>query len=391
MPGRAQVRLVMPVGGSYSIKDPTPEALTEMQQLASLSKRSLQAEELPALTFDRVNPKDTDYIFPLFRALSADLIAGYFLDFREKGVLEAAAPLLQGQTVYTNHRFWDVERWIGVVNLAEWDAKGERTSGIPGINTELKIDWVVAPRIARGLLMKPPAIHSVSATVIFEWQASHPDLLEKRIFWQNLGEEIDGEIVRIIVTKILEFWELSLVFQGADRWAKQMPGDDEYDDEELIARSHQRLAKPPNSISTKEKTTVKLTNQRKQALGITQEGEDFSDEIVLSAVDSLTTRIASANAIIEASRANVLRLATLVEGNEQGQLPDVIQKMIAGADPAQLPGLETLYAEKAEKKVTKTCQQCGSTDIQNRSSVENPETVSAEQSATRVLDTSRIF
>jgi hypothetical protein len=107
-----------------------------------------------------------------------------------------------------------------VSNVA-WDETGDQFGGVPGINAEYKIDALMNPRIARGLLMDPPAIHSTSMTVLFEFEFSHPDLVEQGRFWQLLGDEVEGSIVRLIVTKIQEYWEASLVFPGADRFAKR--------------------------------------------------------------------------------------------------------------------------------------------------------------------------
>ncbi len=130
---------------------------------------------------------------------------------------------------------------------------------------------------------------------------------------------------------------------------------------------------------------MKLTETRKTALGITHQGEDVPDDMVLTAVDSLAARVANATAIVDAERAEVLRLATLAEGDKDGKLASVLQDMIAKADASQLPGFKTLYAGKAAAKYTRTCQKCGSTEIQERSSVEAPAT--ATQQA-KVVDTS---
>ena len=65
--------------------------------------------------FDSVQalkPVESDYIYPVFRALSASVIPGYWLDYSRPGVLEESASMLQGQTVYKNHDFMDVEQWV---------------------------------------------------------------------------------------------------------------------------------------------------------------------------------------------------------------------------------------------------------------------------------------
>jgi hypothetical protein len=415
---RGRIRLEMAFGDSLAVTQPVSVGPLTDDQIAKLTaklaaKESLSPEDFAdtGLTFDKVNPVDADFIYPQFRALSATVIPGYFLDFTKDGVLKAAVDLLKGQTVYTNHCYWRVENWIGAVNQSTWDAKGDKVGGVPGINVELKIDWKMNPKIARGLLMKPPAIHSVSATIGFEWDASHPDLLEQGIFFRNLGQDIDGDIVRIVVTKIEGCHEMSLVYQGANPESNEhLPwGDeDENGDEEMSAGDPENLIsfvktssalpdgratarKPKGSqsqtaddadLEDKEKTKVKLTPEQKKALGLeAQTGDEFEDSVVLTAVDSLTTRVASAETkstsaqtIIDAERVEIVRLATISEGvigdDKQVKLPDVLAEMIAKADASQLPGLKALYGQRVDAKFQPKCATCGSTEVSRRSSVE---------------------
>lgn len=395
----ASVRMRLPFARTYSIQQPKPEVVAQMASLAQKRKerKELQGAEDPTPDdFSEVDPQEADYIYPLFRALSAEIVGGYWLDFSEPNVVKDAAPLLYGQTIYTNHRFYDVERWIGAVNASVWDAKGERTEGVPGINVELKIDWKVAPRIARGLLMKPPAIHSVSATLEFEWRASHPELLEKRIFWSSLGEEIDGEIVRIIVTKILSFWELSLVFQGADRRAKQLSaGDDEQEslDRQLADPHHEK----PKLIPIKKEHTVKLTAEQKKILGLeAHTEEDVADAIVVGAGQKLSQALSSAvterDELLGAARAECLRVATLAvgvkkDGATEATLPEAIANIINNASAKDLKGLTAMYTEQANAHFVSTCKHCGSHEIaEGRSSLEDAPV--AGEKPSQVIDTS---
>lgn len=366
----------------------TPAAVLAMslseESLTALQKVSLQeGERLSHL------PQDSDFIYALFRALSAATIPGYWVDFSKPGVLEKATPLFQGQTIYKNHgesvglwgsRQFDVEKYLGSVSQAVWDAKGDKVGGVPGVNVEMKIDAFANPRIARGLLMKPPAIHSCSETVMFDFDYSHPELVEQDRFWRMLGEEVDGAIVRFIVTEIVSLHELSLVFQGADQIAKQIPEDSETDEDGYSdpARGTKfgapTLATSGRIADKKEKHTVKLTAEQKTALGITHEGEDVPDAEVISMATSLAQRATSADAIVSAQRVEVLRLATLAEGVGEGdtrKLPEVTQSLINGAAPSQLPDLITMYQEKAAKAFPVTCQKCGSTQLAGRSSVED--------------------
>jgi hypothetical protein len=314
-------------------------------------------------TLDELKPKETDYIFPLFRALSATTVEGYWLDYSKPGVLQAAVPLLQNQTVYADHVYWHVADWVGVVQESTWDAKGEQSGGTPGINAKLKIDWKKNPWIARGLMMTPPAIHSVSVTVLFEYDFSHPELVEQGRFWDLLGEEVEGQIVRLIVTKILGFWELSLVFQGADTQAKRLE-EGEQETEMTAAR------RGPTTI--KESTTVKLTAELKKMLGLTEhQGDDVAEATVLQAVPALAARAEAGDRVVTSQRTECLRVAKLaIVGAGEGDLPKALENQIKSASGEDLEGLITFYTQQAEQKFPQACQKCGAKQVQGRSSVE---------------------
>jgi hypothetical protein len=392
---QGQVNFSVQFGSDYSVKEPSAEVIAAMAARASLQVGAEGGVVAPA-AFDQIQPKDSDYIFPLFRALSATLLEGVWLDFSAEGVLKAAVPLYLGQTVYTNHgrskMFWgrefDVNDWVGAISNAFWDEKGEQSGGVSGVNVEMKIDWTMNVKLARGLLMKPPAIHSTSSTIVFAWDASHKELLEQRRFFDLLGEEVDGQIVRIIVTKVMAIYEQSLVFQGQDGIAKQLPSDDEV--EEMMrhmgatAADHRQRIGQPSAVaglnSKKETNIVKLTARQKEALGLTAHtAEDMEEALVLSAVESvtasLTARATAADTIVAASRAEVLRLATLAEGTGEGdarKLSEAVASLISGAEASQLPGLITLYQEKAAKAFPLKCEH-GHPAATSRSSVESNE------------------
>jgi hypothetical protein len=296
-------------------------------------------------------PREGDYVYPVFRALSAAVIPGYWLDYSRPGVLEASTQMLNGQTVYKNHAFRDVEQWLGAVNSATWDAEGAQTGGVPGINVELKLDWRMNPRIARGLLMRPPAIHSASVTVLFEYVYSHQDLADQKRFWDLLGEEVDGEVVRLIVTKILGHWEISLVFQGADQLAKQMSAE-------------QVMNEPEKEM------TLKLAPELLARLGIENgEYDSVSAEEMFLAVNRLATAADEGRAMAESLRSETLRLARLSEGVD-GSLAEPIEELFKTANVKQLATMKRLYEERVAKRFPHTCQSCGEASSTVRSSVE---------------------
>jgi hypothetical protein len=155
---------------------------------------------------------DERYIYPRFRALSKIIVPGYWLNFTIGDVLKNSTAMLAKQTVYPNHNR-DINLWLGVVAKAEWNESGEPQ----GIDVTLMIDKIENPKVAQGLIMNPPAIHSGSVGFNYKWQRSHPDL---EYFWDKLGASIDGRMVTIDITEITGYDEFSLVYQGGDPNAK---------------------------------------------------------------------------------------------------------------------------------------------------------------------------
>lgn len=212
--------------------------------------------------------EDEQYIYPSFRALSKIVIPGYFLNFGLGDVLKKATKLLLNQTVYPNHDR-DVHQWLGVVSEVMWSDTEEPN----GIDIVLKIDKKESPRIAAGLKMRPPAIHSGSVGVRFKWQKSHPELEN---FWYKLGAEVDGKLVTIDVTEITSFDEFSLVYQGGDPFAKQklsLPGED------TLQNTASQFEKP----HAQEEKNVKLKKKQCENLGLkTDDIFAKGDEVELS-------------------------------------------------------------------------------------------------------------
>lgn len=177
------------------------------------------SETQPALPTD-LTPLEEDFVVVTYRALTAAVIEDRALDFSDEKMLKRGVPLLKGQTVYKDHET-SVDNWVGTVQSTTWDSA---TEGLPpGINAELRLDAVKDPMAIRGVLQG--AIHSASVTVEFLWEPSHPDLMTNGHFWEYLGNEYEGQPVRIIVTEIQRFLEISLVWQGADQYAKQISQD----------------------------------------------------------------------------------------------------------------------------------------------------------------------
>lgn len=179
----------------------------------------------PDTTEDDIKPNDEDFIEPTYRMLSACIVAKKYnpTDFSKPGVLKASMHLLLGQSVYPDHNS-DVGNAIGSVKNVMWQDSFKQGGVIvpAGINGLLKIDGKSNPRIARGILMDPPSIHSNSVTVQFEWEPSHT-FEEPYEFYRKMGTYDDkGVMIRRVVTKIISYAETSLVSHGADPFAQKI-------------------------------------------------------------------------------------------------------------------------------------------------------------------------
>lgn len=168
------------------------------------------------------NPEQ-DYIRVPFRLISATVVgAGSWKasDFSDVEILRAATDKLLNVPVYTDHYAYTGEA-IGIVEQVAFVEQTNDADGniIPaGINGVLRIDVQAHPKIARDLQSDPPLIRSNSVTVSFLWTPSH----EGDDYRWRIGEisTVDGKMISRKVVEILEFYETSLVFLGADPYAK---------------------------------------------------------------------------------------------------------------------------------------------------------------------------
>lgn len=316
--------------------------------------------------------EDENYLYVSFRALSATQFFwnGMMLDFSKEGVLKKAYRLLKGQTVYSNHDT-RVENWLGVVVSSKYDE-----SIIPGINARLKLTKEFNQKIIAGI--KEGAIHSASVDVVFQYEKSHPDLDD---FWFLQGEEVNGQIVRVIATNIISFGELSLVWQGADNLAKRIDIQasaqgtrPDYKGGERMKIQKQWLAKlGVNASRFGDSETVDISDV--QFKDICNEIDvkfcELNEEVLklkglfkLLGVDpdennvTLVKRdMEVAKKVIEDMRNEALKFAKLIEGEK---LPDPIKETILNAGYEQALQLRDAYRAKAEKVFPLTCPKCGS-------------------------------
>ena len=194
----------------------------------------------PNLTKEDLTPNSDEFIEPVFRLLSSTIVSKNWnpTDFGQPGVLKASMKLLLGQTVNCDHST-DIGNAIGSVSQVMWqEAYKDGNFVIPaGINGVLKIDGKANPRIARGILMDPPSIHSNSVTVQFKWDKSHPGM-DDRDFWNKLGTyDEKGNMIRKVVTEVVRYLETSLVSHGADSFAQKIGEDGKIINPEFAKRT----------------------------------------------------------------------------------------------------------------------------------------------------------
>lgn len=178
----------------------------------------------PDLKPEDLEPKDEDYILPVFRALSKTRLNKWGpINFGKGNVLKNSMPKLIGQAVYTNHEMI-VGNEVGVISEASWqNGFTQNNVAVPaGINTRLKLDGKANPKLCRSIMQDPPSVHSVSVTVEFKWEQSHPEL-EIGEFYNKMGSyDAEGELIERVVTEILAYHEISLVPHGADTFAQKI-------------------------------------------------------------------------------------------------------------------------------------------------------------------------
>lgn len=209
----------------YKWKNPTPDSIA---QFGFWGGNIDYNTYYPNLDKSELTPKDEEFIEPMFRLLSETIVSKNWnpTDFGQNGVLKASMKMLLGQTVNCDHET-NIGNAIGAVSQVMWqESYKDGSFTIPaGINGILKIDGKANPRIARGILMEPPSIHSNSVTVQFKWDKSHPKMGDNE-FYQKLGTyDSNGVMVRRIVTEIVRYLETSLVSHGADSFAQKIGSD----------------------------------------------------------------------------------------------------------------------------------------------------------------------
>jgi hypothetical protein len=178
----------------------------------------------PEVTAEDLTPKEEEFIQPVFRALSKVIAHKEYnpVDFGMNDVLKNSMGLLKGASINADHET-SIGNAMGAVKDVSWQEVSKTSNGIlipAGINAKLKIDGKSHPRVARAIMMDPPAIHSTSVTVQFLWEKSHASLSQEDFFKRLGSKDSDGKIIRRVANRIQRYHEISLVSHGADPYAQ---------------------------------------------------------------------------------------------------------------------------------------------------------------------------
>lgn len=201
-----------------------------------------------------VAPKPEDFIEVPFRLISATIVGGgtwKATDFSNATILKKSVKMLDGKTVYKDHET-DTDNWVGIVNGVKWsdafDSNGVKVpAGIDGI---LAIDQVTNPKVARGAMMG--TIYSNSVTVEFDWEMSHK-FENEWDFLNKIGTiGTDGKMIRRVVTAIYNYHETSLVWLGADPFAKAYTEDNKLKNIDVGSVYQYAKAKPDEARPTED-------------------------------------------------------------------------------------------------------------------------------------------
>lgn len=289
-----------------------------------------------------LNPEE--YYVTNCRLLSAAVTPYRKFDFTREGVLKSAAPLFDGLTLYANHDA-DVNDWKGMVQEPVWDG----TNTPNGINAKAVFDRTVDPKLARGVETR--ALRSFSVTIWFTYEKSHPDL---KNFYDYLGEEVEGEMVRLIVTQITQAGEVSVVWEGEDPFAKSFnagPGDP-------------GSGKDNHQIGG---TDMKFTATILELLGIaacTEVTAEMLEGKITEVISGLKNEIATlkpdaalGKQLLTETRTRAVTLYKAVKGDKFQQT--FIDGVINTADLAVCRTLVSEYEAEIDKSIPLTCPKCG--------------------------------
>jgi hypothetical protein len=287
-----------------------------------------------------------EYVDFQFRMLSASYIPNADLDFSEPGVLKSAVKMFATK-IYRNHRT-TIEDSVGLTRNPEFD----ESSKIPGVNSTYRFYKKFAEDIIDRLNVN--VIDSTSVGVRFTWRKSHPDM-EFGTFVDMLGDKVNGEIVRLIVTKILSVPEASIVWSGADSNAKRLSensgNQNQFNHEEIINHGEENMGKIEELESELGSTKASLKT-------VSAEKEDYKTKF-----ENLEKEKIANAPLVEAGKAQEKSLREDAEKFYRlayEKPKDEMLKILQSGDVETVKIMGADFKERAEKLHPAKCPNCKS-------------------------------
>lgn len=409
------VSLCMNFGGLIRCADAPEKIQAKLKRIELRTRRGsgklAEGDALPTET----TSQEEDFVDVEYRALSQAHLGDRPVDF-SKAKLKEAVHLLNGHTVYKDHDTV-VDNWAGRVVGTKWD-EGSKDFP-PGINANLRLDAVKDPMLVRGVLQG--ALHSASVTVSFEWEPSHPKLMEDGDFFRKLGEIVDDEEVRILPTEIERFWEISMVWQGADTFAKQIGEDGRpvLENSISLTRRENHTHSLTRNSNNKPKEEVMLELLKKLfGKDVTEENLEATVTGALEArfkagegsvaavadkkiaelseqnasekkrADELSAKVAKLEGdakigekYLTDERAEAIRLCKLAKGEK---VSETILKTLNEGALELVQAFKAEFQKEVDEKLPAKCGKCGSTEISRQSSAKE-EVEGAEKDSSPVV------
>ncbi len=304
------------------------------------------------------------YLYLNFRALSAAFVVDYATDFSDVAVLKKAVPMLVRRPVLTDH--WrSISGVVGTVVQTWWGQ--DDGLGVPGINCRLRLNRDSVPANLLAEIEADPPLHlAVSVTPYFYYQQSHPDLSPQQ-FQRLMGSELDGQIVRMVVTEISEMPEISLVWAGADPRARLLELNKPNEGRSDMSGANNNGGAPgvgAQAVSLAALAPLATT------LGLTAEQSADQQGLVshLQAKVGELLPLAKAGRVhLEARRKEALRLAGL--SAPENKVTEHMEKMVAEASLESVEALIQQFGGKVAASFTAVCPHCQK-EVPVRSSLE---------------------
>jgi len=366
------MKQTLTLGFALSLDDKTREHLSASLQMSSADLESF------------LKPQESDYVMIPVRALSATNVQGDTINFGYNNgkALQDAVAMFDGLTILKDHNL-SVENWLGATERSYWDTL---TPNVPaGVNLMMKVDTKADPKTARGLLSG--ALNSVSVTIAFDYEKSHPKMNDSE-FFMNLGEVVDGTMVQALVTKVTRLYELSVVWQGADKYAKQrvdgridVPGTSNSLQENMMDWKKLAATLGLTSLANPDETTVTAALIAQSGELATLKAADYPGQIatlnttIKTKTDENTALQAKVTELkpnadlgvkfLANRRSEALRLYKLVEGDKA---TESMTKLINEANLEVAESFVASYQPRAESLAPISCKDCGSKNVNRQAS-----------------------